>query len=342
MRFNVRLVGARAVNAMHTGAGGRVVAVFSNTFYANLGQALVCIGGNALTAGPLNVISQAPTGVDWGENGLLVGDRVRTSPGHLHVAAGLIFSWADAEIWTPPDPPADWSLHTLREGLDELTRLAAGRIPDQGLGYTILSDKPDASTIVSDFAFNPIRHFRDWIRRSLVGRNSDPPETLRPETLCKIVPLLGLGPGLTPSGDDFLGGAMIVLHYLAQRAVVHPIASMIRQFAECATTPISVAHLAAAAEGQGSMQLHEALNGIVGGKQEINDDLLSALDRIGHCSGWDALAGAVMVLRIWLEIEEAAEKRSVHGANKGMTLRRSIENGCGAGARRQSRGASPV
>ena len=301
MRFAVLRASAKAANALHMGARGRVVAVFSSSFYVNLGQAFVCIGGNTLSNGPLNVVSQAPTGIDWRARGLQVGDRAETSPGLLHVAEELTFSWADAEIWVPPVPPSDWSPHTLREGLDELVRLTTPRIPDQGLGYNIISDKPDTETALSDFAFIPIRHFRDWIQQSLIDHRSAPPETLR-----KVVPLLGLGPGLTPSGDDFLGGAMIVLHQLAQRAMVLPIADLIGQFGGRATTPISVAHLEAAAEGLGGEYLHDAINGMVGGKQGISDDLLSAVDRIGHCSGWDALAGAVTVLRIWLDIKQAA------------------------------------
>ena len=284
------------------GSDGRTVAVFSSSFYVKLGQALVCIGGNTLTNGPVNVVSQAPSGIDWRVNGVQVGTLVQTSPGHLHVAGGPTFSWADAELWRPPVQPSEWSPQTLREGLNELVQLAAARIPDQGLGYYILSDKPDASNIVSDFALIPIRHFRDWVRQSLVGRDTPLPETLR-----KIVPLLGLGPGLTPSGDDFLGGAMIVLHLLARPTMALAIAELIDQFAGQATTSISIAHLEAAAEGHGSVQLHDAINGIVAGKQGINDDLLSAIDRIGHCSGWDALAGAVTALRIWLEIKEAGK-----------------------------------
>ena len=101
---------------------------------------------------------------------------------------------------------------------------------------------------------------------------------------------------------------MIVLHQLGQRAMVRPIAGLIGQVGGRATTQISLAHLEAAAEGLGNVRLHETINGMVGGKQGVTDDLLSAIDRIGHCSGWDALAGAVTVLRIWLEIEEAADR----------------------------------
>ena len=55
------------------------------------------------------------------------------------------------------------------------------------------------------------------------------------------------------------------------------------------TSAISAAHLAAAATGQA----HEALHRILDGDLD-----LKALDAVGHCSGWDALAGAVAVLSV--------------------------------------------
>jgi hypothetical protein len=54
------------------------------------------------------------------------------------------------------------------------------------------------------------------------------------------------------------------------------------------TSAISAAHLAAAAAGEGHEALHRVLNG------ELD---LDALDAVGHTSGWDALAGAVAVMR---------------------------------------------
>jgi hypothetical protein len=54
------------------------------------------------------------------------------------------------------------------------------------------------------------------------------------------------------------------------------------------TSALSAAHLSAAAAGEAHEALHNVLNG------ELD---LDSLDRVGHCSGWDALAGAVAVLK---------------------------------------------
>ena len=108
--------------------------------------------------------------------------------------------------------------------------------------------------------------------------------------------LLGLGPGLTPSGDDFLGGAMIALAALGEPGRARRLADLILPSAAHLTGKISVAHLACAAKGEGAAALHGALAVLARPEPGAMGTALAAIDRIGHCSGWDGLAGAVAVL----------------------------------------------
>jgi hypothetical protein len=101
--------------------------------------------------------------------------------------------------------------------------------------------------------------------------------------------LVGLGPGLTPSGDDYLGGMMVALHAVARDARAAALWRWLQPRLAGRTSAISAAHLAAAAEGEAHEVLHRVLQ---------NDAAPSLLDSVGHCSGWDALAGAAAVLRI--------------------------------------------
>ena len=64
------------------------------------------------------------------------------------------------------------------------------------------------------------------------------------------------------------------------------------------TNAISRAHLTGAARGFGGAALHRILNDLLTGKSGALTARLDAIDRIGHCSGWDALGGAVMALRV--------------------------------------------
>ena len=81
--------------------------------------------------------------------------------------------------------------------------------------------------------------------------------------------LVGLGPGLTPSGDDFLGGIMIALHALDRPGAAGRLADPAVAAATSLGNPIAAAHLSAAAEGQGHAAIHDAMNDLLRGDLEI-------------------------------------------------------------------------
>ena len=102
--------------------------------------------------------------------------------------------------------------------------------------------------------------------------------------------LIGLGTGLTPSGDDALGGAAIALHAFGYTARADELGAFIRERAPGRTSDISLAHLRAAADGEGAAAFHDALRDLVTGGD------FASLDRIGASSGWDAMDGAIAAL----------------------------------------------
>lgn len=108
--------------------------------------------------------------------------------------------------------------------------------------------------------------------------------------------LIGLGPGLTPAGDDFVGGAMIALRAWGHGALANRIAAWALPLARERTNRISRAHLECAAQGEGHAALHDWLDG-------FGDEALERLSRIGHTSGLDAAAGALGAL---LRVREKA------------------------------------
>ena len=109
--------------------------------------------------------------------------------------------------------------------------------------------------------------------------------------------LVGLGPGLTPSGDDFLGGLFFTTHSL-QRAYPGDFyweQGVIRDlidWAETQTNSISHAHLSDLAQGHGPEPLHDLVASLLTG-QDLGCMMAAAtrLLGIGHTSGWDILAG---------------------------------------------------
>jgi len=107
-------------------------------------------------------------------------------------------------------------------------------------------------------------------------------------------PLIGLGFGLTPSGDDFLGGLLFAIHSL-KAAYPHSDFSDLDIPLEpyCSRTNlISFSILDDLARGHGPEPLHQLINGLLSAEPPKTMDLFaSQLTLIGASTGWDLLAG---------------------------------------------------
>ena len=108
----------------------------------------------------------------------------------------------------------------------------------------------------------------------------------------------GLGPGLTPSGDDFLGGLFFAAHFLRRAyPTTFPRAEAdvcgLLDWARTRTHPISYAIFSDLVMGHGPEPLHELAGILLRGKENPFPAVNAAvrLTRIGHSSGWDMLAG---------------------------------------------------
>jgi hypothetical protein len=175
-------------------------------------------------------------------------------------------------LWMPPPPPEQ-----AVADLPALQAAARGRVPDDGLGCLIV----DQHNGLSGHAQPAL----DAIDRWLVGNALAEDAAM----------LIGLGPGLTPSGDDFLGGVMLALHHVHRQTQARGLWRWLEPRL-ARTSAISAAHLAAAAAGEGHEALHAALQHLFQ-RRPGWPEALERLDAIGHSSGWDALAGAVAVAR---------------------------------------------
>jgi len=109
--------------------------------------------------------------------------------------------------------------------------------------------------------------------------------------------LVGLGPGLTPSGDDFLGGLLFAAHSLKTAYPQdfnweeEPVMDLIN-WASTQTHPISHAILRDHAFGHGPEPLHDVVASLLKG-EDLGRTFEGAkrLIAIGETSGWDILAG---------------------------------------------------
>lgn len=107
--------------------------------------------------------------------------------------------------------------------------------------------------------------------------------------------LAGLGSGLTPSGDDFMVGALHALY------VLHPdnaeaLAAAVAEQAAPRTTWLSAAWLYAAARGEAGSPWHTLIKAMAERDIPSIEAAASFVLRAGHTSGADALAGFVAIL----------------------------------------------
>ncbi|WP_203991575.1 DUF2877 domain-containing protein [Sphaerisporangium rufum] len=119
--------------------------------------------------------------------------------------------------------------------------------------------------------------------------------------------LMGLGPGLTPSGDDMLAGLLVALRHLgaatgAGRAVwvADWLAATVAFDAATRTTMISAALLRCAARGEACAEVLAVLRGLAG--RGPLEPAVRRLLCVGHTSGadlaWGLRAGAAAVLAL--------------------------------------------
>ena len=111
------------------------------------------------------------------------------------------------------------------------------------------------------------------------------------------IPLLGLGPGLTPAGDDFVGGVLFAQAIL-RRADPGWAAAAARlvEAARDRTHRISAALLTDLAAGEGHEPLHDLVAALSERAQDQARRAVARLARLGHSSGWDMLAGVLIGL----------------------------------------------
>jgi hypothetical protein len=125
------------------------------------------------------------------------------------------------------------------------------------------------------------------------------------ETGAFIRGLIGLGPGLTPSGDDFLAGFMSVGAIWRERLgkpvkLTKEVAAIVRKWAQGRTTGVSVAMLEDAANGEVAEPLQQFLTSLLQRRERMEVCQWAVkISRTGAYSGEDLLNGLACGIRFF-------------------------------------------
>lgn len=280
---------------------GRVAAVFETTFYIEADNSrFLCVGAPNVGKGPIMAIVAARPAPSWNDAGVHEGETVVFERGLIRVGRGLSFALANAVVWKPPPWPdvVPEVLGAAIAALQLRMRHPSGQVQRQASpnqAPPALADRTDrndaASLTIERRVTLSMATLADWLDYHLSGSAE-----LDDAGRDAVMGLIGLGPGLTPSGDDVIAGLILALHAAARRETANQLAAFVRAIPPDATSKLSRWLLEAAIAGHPSEAMHAMIVALLSGDTAALPAALAGLEAIGHTSGTDMLAGALLGL----------------------------------------------
>ena len=300
---------------------GEVIAVFRRSFYVEAVDGIVmCIADRRLGEGPLTLAVELPQGYDMEGLGAATGTPLEWEGEDLRLGDQLLLCTRGAAVWRPPAIRHLASPEAIRCRVRRLVFRLEGHIPSDGLAPLV----PHVDTLAQG-NLPRISHSVPLAGVAMARLARLASAVLADdihEMDAAVQGLVGLGPGLTPSGDDLLGGLMVALmattrgcnppedrrverrNRMARGSIIANLARSVTLHAVLGSTRISAALLGQAAHGIGSAAQHRVLEGLVqAGDVSHAFDAAHSLTRVGHSSGWDSLAGLLMGVHLGLHLE---------------------------------------
>ena len=247
-----------------------------------LASSHLCLACRDGMLGPLTI---TVSGIERFPVPLNPGQPVHGNDQSLLIGPSVHIDLSTASLWQPAlfPPPVPFR---ILESLQQIRRHLPPDVHRNGLGgYAAESPQFPRQNHTAHHAHAAIASVRSWLAG---GMQSD---------CSRAQALLGLGPGLTPSGDDLLGGILIALHAIGAGNAARRLWGGLATAAQSQTHRISSALLASAAEGCAGKQIHGLIGSLLEGANLQTH--LENLAGMGHSSGWDTLAGLVMVLEMY-------------------------------------------
>ena len=260
---SIASVGARAARLLDQHPTWTVEAVFDRSFYIRGADEFICVGEASIGDGPLNAVLRS-------------GSKLP----HLDVGHAVSLGISTAEVWRVPA----WSTRTYLvafEQVQHVIQLALREAPLDSFTHAVFSAR-EPTTALARRALAGTRALRNGLKSGNTAKLDE-----------AVSLFLGLGHGLTPSGDDALSGALMMLFALRKDAQAIILGRCISANMDNATSALSCAFLRAACDGEPSAALHQAITALL-----VNappGDVISPIRAIGQTSGFDMLAGVLLV-----------------------------------------------
>jgi hypothetical protein len=272
---------------------GRVHSVYGRAVNVIFPEGVVSVVDGTLGRGPLNITLAAR---EFDFLGLVrEGSDVLAVGGHVELGSSLRIGLGSARRYCTP---ANFSRPALgAEGVRDNISIAKKVILDtgrlEGLGALLGPSAAHPESMDHSVTFVP------WARGAVLALARGLSRGDVRGSLLASEGLIGLGVGLTPSGDDLLSGAIFALIQGSRNGVgrlsgLHELASGIARSSIDRTTLLSQSYLQLACRGSANEVAYDFVEGLYAGTAEELKRALGRLLKRGATSGTDIATGATL------------------------------------------------
>ncbi|WP_371366705.1 hypothetical protein SRRS_09670 [Sporomusa rhizae] len=279
---------------------GQVHSVFNQTVNISTADSrLYSIAAAHIDNAPHNIRVAAP--MHFSEMGIQPGDKVEATPGKLLVGK-LTIDLADIVLWESilPEFPCKYPANLLEDNTKIMRKCIASNGKSGGLWDVWFSK---AACCNQNVFIASLTERAQAFLTALRSKRFD--DAYR--TGCKLI---GLGGGLTPSGDDFCAALLTVMN-MPGSPFSEKYQSLGYRLAEAAvrqTTAISQEMLITAAEGQARENVITLLREVISGSEVTIEAAALKVLQMGSLSGTDWAVGLTAGLELGRELAEISEQ----------------------------------
>lgn len=280
--------GAAALEQIRRKQDALVVGVTSAGIFIQVETRRVVFLSEGQGRGPLSIYtgSSCPGSKDGLKPGMAVqcDDRKIFFP-----QTGLVVTCKGLKGWVAAEPARPASPHDFQ--VVRLDTIAHAAIQERELrGMSVLL--PEILGVDTNSRESELLEQVNRVDQALAIRDAD-------ATQAALAPFYGLGPGLTPSGDDFIIGILLMLSRWTpvgwDKKDLERLRHGVIQHAFSHTTALSASLIECAAGGQADERLIRAADHLACGKPDENASLAGLLGW-GSSSGLDTLTGMAVAI----------------------------------------------
>lgn len=278
-------IGGLAKNVLVEGTTGKVMGVTSSGVFLNSANKIFFLT-SADYKSPYNIqirgYNELAVKIAVGDQWQVGGEELSFSSHNIRIDIN------SAQVWNPVPQKNNTTTHVVQ--IERINRLMHRlRELDPQKGWLFLFDSGNSPIEAQD---------REALRIRLLTQKflSGVGATDKLVCLESARSILGLGGGLTPSGDDWLTG-FFLFHYRKTQAkdemdpFIVDLGATITAMAFERTTKISVNRIEAACQGWAEEIFLEVIDSLLDSEKELDDQTALHLINFGHSSGVDTCMG---------------------------------------------------